>query len=64
MDAVLQIWLKTNASVYAFVPRSYWLRQSALVREVLPQAEVYGEVGEDDGQVRGFSFGLPVPWRL
>ena len=32
LDAVLQIWLETNASAHAFVPRSYWLRQSALVR--------------------------------
>lgn len=54
LDAVLQIWLETNASAHAFVPRSYWLRQSALVREALPQAEVYVEAGEDDGQVRGF----------
>ena len=54
LDAVLQIWLETNASAHAFVPRSYWLRQSALVREALPQAEVYVEASEDDGQVRGF----------
>lgn len=52
IDSVAEIWLDTNRKAHAFIPASYWERNFASVKEMLPQAEVY--VYETDMGIQGF----------
>ena len=53
LPAVMEIWLETNSSAHAFIPRAYWEGMYVPVEEALPQAEVY--VAEDEsGELLGF----------
>ena len=52
IDSVADIWLDTNRKAHAFIPASYWERNFASVKEMLPQAEVY--VYENNNKIQGF----------
>lgn len=52
INRVAEIWLDTNRKAHAFIPASYWERNFASVKEMLPQAEVY--VYESAGKIQGF----------
>ena len=52
IDRIADIWLDTNCKAHAFIPASYWERNFASVKEMLPQAEVY--VYETDQGIQGF----------
>ena len=52
IDSVAEIWLDANREAHAFIPASYWERNFASVKEMLPQAEVY--VYETDQGIQGF----------
>lgn len=52
INSVAEIWLDTNRKAHAFIPASYWERNFASVKEMLPQAEVY--VYENDKGIQGF----------
>lgn len=52
IDSVADIWLDTNRKAHAFIPASYWERNFASVKEMLPQAEVY--VYETETGIQGF----------
>ena len=54
LDAVIQIWLHGNLDAHAFIPASFWEAHFEMVRDMLPQAELY--VHEDAGtrQIDGF----------
>ena len=39
--AVMQIWFDTNIITHNFIPKSYWIDNYDMVKEILPQAEVY-----------------------
>ena len=54
LDAVMQIWLHGNLDAHAFIPASFWEAHFEMVRDLLPQAELY--VHEDAGtrQIDGF----------
>lgn len=54
LDAVMQIWLQANLDAHAFIPASFWEAHFEMVRDLLPQAELY--VHEDAGtrQIDGF----------
>lgn len=52
IDSVAEIWLDTNRKAHAFIPASYWESNFALVKEMLPQAEVY--VHETESGIQGF----------
>lgn len=52
INSVAEIWLDTNCKAHAFIPASYWESNFALVKEMLPQAEVY--VYENDKGIQGF----------
>lgn len=52
MDRVADIWLDTNVKAHYFIPDEYWKSNRELVKEMLPQAEVY--VYENDSQIEGF----------
>lgn len=45
-EAVMQIWLNTNIQTHYFISADYWQINFDVVKEMLPQAEVY--VHEDD----------------
>ncbi len=47
LDAVMQIWLQANLDAHAFIPVSFWTEHFEMVRDLLPQAELY--VHEDAG---------------
>lgn len=52
--AVMQIWLDTNIKAHDFIPKEYWESNYEIVKEILPDAEIY--VHEDDtaGFIDGF----------
>ena len=54
LDTVMQIWLHGNLDAHAFIPASFWEAHFEMVRDMLPQAELY--VHEDAGtrQIDGF----------
>lgn len=52
INRVADIWLKTNLKAHYFIPEQYWTNNCEVVKEMLPQAEVY--VYEDDKIIQGF----------
>lgn len=54
LPAVMQIWLDTNIKAHDFIPKEYWENNYEIVKEILPDAEIY--VHEDDtaGFIDGF----------
>lgn len=52
INKVADIWLKTNLKTHYFIPEQYWTNNYKVVKEMLPQAEVY--VYEDDKIIQGF----------
>ena len=52
IERVVDIWLDTNLKAHYFIPGQYWKDNIDLVKEMLPQAEVY--VYENDCQIEGF----------
>lgn len=46
LSAVMQIWLDTNIKAHDFIPKEYWESNYEIVKEILPDAEIY--VHEDD----------------
>jgi putative acetyltransferase len=53
IDAVMDVWLKTNISAHDFIPENYWVGNYQAVKgEYLPSAENY--VFIRNGQVRAF----------
>ena len=41
IERVVDIWLDTNLKAHYFIPGQYWKNNIDLVKEMLPQAEVY-----------------------
>lgn len=52
INAVVDIWLDVNQKAHDFISAQYWKNNYDLVKEILPQAEVY--VYEDDQKIQGF----------
>ena len=52
INRVADIWLKTNLKTHYFIPEQYWTNNYEVVKEMLPQADVY--VYEDDKIIQGF----------
>lgn len=46
LPAVMQIWLDTNIKAHDFIQKEYWESNYEIVKEILPDAEIY--VHEDD----------------
>ena len=53
IDRVMALWLGTNLKAHDFVPAAYWRNNFELVKEMLPQAEVY--VYESAGEIQAFA---------
>ena len=54
LDAVMQIWLHGNLDDHAFIPASFWTGHFEIVRNMLPQAELYVHEDKDTRQIDGF----------
>ena len=54
LDAVMQIWLHSNLDAHAFIPASFWEAHFEMVRDMLPQAELYVHENEAPRQIDGF----------
>ena len=52
IDRVADIWLDANLKAHSFIPAQYWKSNFELVKEALPQAEVY--VYENENEIQGF----------
>lgn len=52
MGKVADIWLDANLKAHDFISAQYWENNFELLKEMLPQAEVY--VYEKDGRIQGF----------
>ena len=52
--AVMQIWLDANIKAHSFIPKDYWTDNYAIVKDMLPQAEIYVYEDSDTNQVNGF----------
>ncbi|MCK9435662.1 MAG: N-acetyltransferase [Synergistaceae bacterium] len=52
LDAIMEIWLKTNVEAHFFISKSYWLKNYDSVKSMLPDAEIF--VYEDNGTIQGF----------
>ena len=54
LDAVMQIWLHGNLDAHVFIPASFWKAHFEMVRDMLPQAELYVHENEATRQIDGF----------
>lgn len=54
LDAVMQIWLHGNLDAHPFIPASFWTDHFEMVRDMLPQAELYVHENEAPRQIDGF----------
>ncbi len=54
LTAVMQIWLDTNMKAHKFIRKEYWINNYPVVKEMLPQAEVYVYEDDDTHQIVGF----------
>ena len=54
LAAVMQIWLEGNLDAHAFILASFWTEHFEMVRDMLPQAELYVHEKEDTRQIDGF----------
>lgn len=54
LSTIMQIWIDTNIQTHHFIPKDYWISNYAVVKVMLPQAELY--IYEDDNinQIDGF----------
>lgn len=52
LDTVMDIWLNANAEAHHFIDKAFWEEHVPMVRELLPQAEVW--VCEKAGEIAGF----------
>lgn len=52
IEQVMDIWLASNVEAHSFVPEKYWRSNFDMVKEQLPQADVY--VFDCDGKIQGF----------
>lgn len=52
IDRIMKIWLSENVKTHSFVPKSYWEEHFEMVKEMLPQAELY--VYEEQNKILGF----------
>lgn len=54
LNSVMQIWLDTNTKAHNFIPKEHWTANYAMVKDILPQAEVYVYEDDDTHQIVGF----------
>ena len=60
LPSIIQIWFDSNVEVHSFIPEKYWMDNFEIVKDILPQAEIY--VYENLGKISGF-IGLNKDYR-
>ena len=54
LNILMQIWLDTNMQAHNFIPKEYWTDHYDMVKEMLPQSELYVYENDDTNQIEGF----------
>lgn len=54
LSAIMQIWLDSNIEAHSFIPAQYWLDNFDMVKEMLPQAEIYVYENDASKHISGF----------
>lgn len=54
LSAVMEIWLEGNFSAHPFISEKYWMVHYDMVKDALPQAEVYVYEDEISRRIQGF----------
>lgn len=54
INTLMQIWLDTNIHAHNFSPPDYWRNSFNMVKEMLPNAEIYVFENECENQIDGF----------
>ena len=54
LDIIMQIWVETNMQAHNFIPKEYWINNYDMVKNMLPQAEVYVYEDDETNQIDGF----------
>ena len=54
LDAVMQVCLEGNLDAHPFIPASFWAGHFEMVRDLLPQAELYVHEDANTWQIDGF----------
>ena len=54
LPAVMQIWIDTNIKAHDFIPKEYWESNYEIVKEILPDAEIYVHEDVTAGFIDGF----------
>lgn len=52
LDKILNIWLEVNIDAHNFISEQYWSKNYDMVKEILPQADVF--VYEEENKIKGF----------
>ena len=54
LNIIMQIWLDTNIQAHNFILKDYWTDNYDMVKEMLPQAELYVYENDESNQIDGF----------
>ena len=54
LNIIMQIWLDTNIQAHNFILKDYWTDNYDMVKEMLPQAELYVYENDETNQIDGF----------
>ena len=54
LDTVMHIWLDTNIKAHSFISKCYWVDNYDVVKNILPQAEIYVYENDITNQIEGF----------
>lgn len=52
IDKIMEIWLNSNIEAHNFIDKSYWKKNFEMVKNALPQAEIY--IYEENNNIMGF----------
>lgn len=50
----MSIWLDTNIKAHNFISKEYWIDNYEMVKNILPQAEIYVYEDDNTNQIEGF----------
>ena len=54
LNIIMQIWFDTNIQAHNFILKDYWTDNYDMVKEMLPQAELYVYENDETNQIDGF----------
>ena len=52
LDEVMKIWIETNISAHNFIPKEYWINNFELVKQMLPNSNIY--MFQENDVIKGF----------